>query len=95
MKKLFAGLTALSLYSVLCAAPTMAADEKPKPTPEERFKKADKNSDGKLSFDEFKGKQTDETKVAAAKKRFEAQDKDKDMFLTLEEFKATPKKKNA
>lgn len=91
MKKLFAGLTALSLYAGLCAMPSIA-DDKPKPTPEERFKKLDKNSDMKLSWDEFKGKQTDEEKLKTAKAAFEKKDTDKDMFLTLEEYKAPAKK---
>lgn len=93
MKKLLAGLTALSLYAGVCALPSFAAaDDKPKTTPEERFKKLDKNSDGKLSWDEFKGKQTDEEKLKTAKATFEKKDTDKDMHLSLEEYKAPVKK---
>jgi len=91
MKTLFAGLAALSLFAGAFACPT-SADDKPKPTPEERFKKLDKDGDGKLTFAEFKGKQTDEEK---AKKAFDAKDANKDGSLTLEEFKAAPKKKPA
>lgn len=89
MKKCFASLAALSLFAGVCALP--AADEKPKPTPEETFKKLDKNADGKLSFDEFKGKREEEK----ARPQFDAKDKDKDGFLTLEEFKAMAKKKSS
>lgn len=89
MKKCFASLTALSLFAGICALP--AADEKPKPTPEETFKKLDKNADGKLTFEEFKGKRDE----AKARPQFDAKDKDKDGSLTLEEFKAMPKKKKA
>lgn len=93
MKKLFAGLTALSLYAGLCALPaTVSADDKPKATPEERFKRLDKNSDSKLSWDEFKGKQTDEEKLKTQKETFDKKDKDKDGFLSLEEYKANAKK---
>ncbi|MCA9054069.1 MAG: EF-hand domain-containing protein [Planctomycetaceae bacterium] len=92
MKKVLVGLTALNLFVGVCALPTtVSADDKPKVTPEQRFKRADKNKDGKLSFEEFKGKQTDEEK---AKKAFDRKDKDKDGSLTLEEFSAVPKKKS-
>jgi hypothetical protein len=96
MKKAFAGLAAFGLYAALCALPAnVSADDKPKPTPEERFKRLDKNSDMKLSFDEFKGKQTDEEKLKTAKANFERKDADKDGSLTLEEYKAGAKKPKA
>jgi Ca2+-binding EF-hand superfamily protein len=91
MKKFLAGLTALSLYAAVCGV-TVTADDKPKATPEETFKKKDKDSDGKLSWDEFKGKQTDEEKLKTAKATFDKKDANKDMFLSLEEFKAPAKK---
>jgi hypothetical protein len=93
MQKLIAAFTALSLFGGVCALPA-SADDKPKPkqTPEERFKRLDKNTDMKLSWDEFKGKQTDEEKLKTAKATFEKKDANKDMFLSLEEFKAPNKK---
>lgn len=91
MKKLCVCLVSASLLAGVFALPVRsAADDKPKPTPEERFKRLDKNGDGKLSLAEFQGKQTDAEKV---KKAFEARDKDKDGFLSLEEFKAGIKTK--
>ena len=67
-----------------------AADEKP--SPDEAFKKMDKDSDGKVSLAEFKGKR-DGDKATKAEATFKAKDKDSDGFLTLEEFKAGGKKK--
>lgn len=75
---------------VVSAAPVFAA-KGDKPTPEEHFKKLDKNADGKLSLDEFKGKKTGE-KAEAAEEMFKAKDKDSDGFLTLDEFSAKTKK---
>lgn len=69
----------------------VGAEEKKKPEPEEVFKRRDKNSDGFLTWEEFKGKVEGE-KEAAAKKQFEAKDANKDMKLSLEEFKAKVKK---
>ncbi|MEZ6065671.1 MAG: EF-hand domain-containing protein [Planctomycetaceae bacterium] len=90
MKKWMTGVLALSVLSVAIASPASAADEpKKKPDPEAQFKKLDKDSDGKLTFEEFKGKREE----AKAKPMFERKDKDKDGKLTLEEFKAQPKKK--
>lgn len=68
------------------------AQEKPKPTPEEAFKKRDKNGDGKLSLDEFVGKSTGD-KATKAQETFKKRDKNADGFLSQEEFQ--PKKKNS
>ena len=84
---MFAGL----LVSMSLTLSAQAAD-KPKPTPEEAFKRLDKNSDGKLDLAEFKGKR-DGDKAAAAEKAFKSRDKDGDGFLTLEEYKAGIKPK--
>jgi Ca2+-binding EF-hand superfamily protein len=91
MKMMMSWMLALSLILGLGAASATAAD-KPKATPEEAFKKLDKNSDGKVSSDEFKGKREGE-KADKAVSRFKTLDKDNDGFLTLEEFKAGATKK--
>lgn len=56
------------------------------------FKKLDKDSDGKLTLEEFKGKKTGK-KADRAEKLFKRLDKDNDGKLTLEEFKTRKKKK--
>lgn len=89
MKKLYVSLAAVAFFTGACALPAQAADDKEKPAPEEQFKKMDKNSDNKVSFEEFKGKRDE----AKAKTAFDKKDANKDGFLSLEEFKATPKKK--
>jgi hypothetical protein len=72
---------------------SLAADPaKPKKSPEERFAKADKNGDKKLSLEEFLGKRSGDAKEKGTK-RFEKLDKDGDQSLTLEEFKTVKKKK--
>lgn len=70
------------------------AEDKPKPSPEERFKKLDKDSDGSLTLEEFKGKAEGE-KATKAEDRFKKLDKDSDGKLTLEEFKAGAGKKKS
>lgn len=84
----------LSLAVAICAAPlapAFAADppEKKKPDPAAAFKKLDKNSDGKLTLEEFKGKREE----AEAKKGFDRMDANKDGGVSLEEFKAAREKK--
>lgn len=90
MKKIAAFCPALALLFAL-SAPILAED-KPKPTPEETFKKLDKDSDGKVSLAEYKGKKEGE-KAEKAEARFKKLDKDNDGSLTLEEFKAGATKK--
>jgi Ca2+-binding EF-hand superfamily protein len=84
MRSLFALIVACGL-----AVPALAADDKPKekPSPEETFKRLDKNGDGKLSLEEFKGKRQGE-KATKAEETFKKKDKDSDGFLTLDEYKA-------
>lgn len=82
-------LTLAVLLAFTLAPFAIGADEKPTPDPAEVFKKLDKNSDGKLSLEEFKGKREEE----AAKKAFDRIDKNKDGSISLEEFKARPMKK--
>lgn len=68
-----------------------SAGDKPKATPEENFKRKDKNSDGFLSLGEFIGKMEGEKK-AKAETNFGKKDTNKDSKLSLEEFTAKPGK---
>lgn len=90
MKKLLA----LALVAGMFSPGILSAQDKKKPDPEAQFKKMDKNSDSKLSLDEFKGKRTGD-KATKAEETFKRKDKDSDGFLSLEEFKAGGKKKNS
>ena len=65
--------------------------KKAKRTPEDRFKKLDANSDGKLTVDELKGKAKGKRAEAMAR-RFKLQDTDGNGELSLEEFKTKPKR---
>jgi len=85
MRKVLCGL----VIAALVAPGFVQAADKPKVDREAQFKKMDKNSDGKLSLEEFTGKRDAEM----AKEQFAKLDKDKDGSLTLEEFKAAPMKK--
>ncbi len=67
--------------------PILAADkEGEKADPEAQFKKMDKDSDGKVTLEEFVGKKDGE-KADKAKAAFAKLDKNSDGSLTLEEFK--------
>jgi Ca2+-binding EF-hand superfamily protein len=79
---------ALALAAGLCV-PALA-QEKKAADPAETFKKLDKDSDGKVSLAEFKGKREGD-KATKAEEQFKKRDKNSDGFLTLEEF--APKKK--
>jgi len=90
-------LPALSLSLVL-ALPLHAGNKKAggqaksKPTPEQIFKKKDKDNDGFLSKDEFTAKAKDSSKAA---ERFARKDKNGDNKLSLAEFTARANKKKA
>jgi hypothetical protein len=74
--------------------PAPAAEEKKPVDPEVAFKRMDKDSDGKLTLEEFKGKKKGEM-LTKAETQFKKLDKDSDNKVTLEEFKAgrkAPKK---
>ena len=80
----------LALVAGLLSPGLMSAQDK-KADPEAQFAKMDKNSDKKLSLEEFKGKRTGD-KATKAEEQFKKLDKDSDGALTLEEFKARGKK---
>ncbi len=65
-----------------------APAEKTKPTPEDRFKKLDKDGDGSLSIDEFRGKK----EASDVEEAFKKLDANGDGKLSLEEFAAGAKK---
>ena len=71
------------------------AQEKKGKTAEERFAALDKNSDKKLSKEEFLAAYTDAEKKTKAEARFGTMDKDKDGSLSLEEYKEGTMKKKA
>jgi Ca2+-binding EF-hand superfamily protein len=85
-------LSALLMGASFSFAADAPKGDKPKMTPEEQFKKLDKNSDGKLSKEEFLGKKEGEAKTKA-ETAFTAKDTDKDGSLSLAEFSAQGKKK--
>ncbi len=66
-----------------------AKEKKPHVSPEERFKKMDKDGNGSLSIDEFRGRKSAEEAGEAFKKL----DANGDGSLSLEEFSAAGKKK--
>jgi len=90
MSRLLTRLVCAAIALSLVSAPALAAPKKPAKSPEERFSKLDKNSDSKLSLDEFVGKKTDKAKERATK-RFKTLDKNTDESLSLDEFKAGAK----
>jgi Ca2+-binding EF-hand superfamily protein len=90
MRKLVSWTLAALFATVVSVAPA-AAQEKKAPDPEAAFKRLDKNSDGKLTAEEFVAKRTGD-KAEMAKKAFARLDKNSDGSLSLEEFKARGKK---
>lgn len=91
-KQLLVGCLAALFTAILCGSPA-DAQEKKKPDLDAQFKRLDKNGDGKLSLEEFKGNRTGE-KAEKAETQFKRMDKNNDGFLTLEEFKNRGKKKS-
>jgi Ca2+-binding EF-hand superfamily protein len=83
---------ALALAAGLFAPVVLSAQEKKPPTPEETFKRLDKNNDNKLSKEEYIGN-TEGEKKTKKEDRFKVLDTDKNDYLSLEELKAGQKKK--
>jgi hypothetical protein len=84
-------MTAVLALALIGATAYAADPAKPKKSPEDRFAKADKDGDKKLSLEEFLGKRSGDAKEKATK-RFEKGDKDGDKSLSLDEFKGLQKK---
>jgi Ca2+-binding EF-hand superfamily protein len=87
------GVFALSLAGSTWAAEAAPKKEGQKPeakkvTLDERFKRMDKDGDGKLSFDEFKGRATSPETIKQREEDFAKMDADKDKAVTLDEMKA-------
>lgn len=92
MKSLIVGFTLAALLasaSSTLAGPGNKQGEKKPRDPAQMFKKLDVNSDGQLSFEEFKGKREE----ARARKAFARMDADKDGALKADEFKLPERKK--
>jgi len=60
--------------------------KKPERTPEQIFQKLDKDANGSLTFEEFKGKRTEPEQLEKAEQRFKRLDKDGDKAVSLKEF---------
>lgn len=96
MSRVWTTLLVVALACVIGSSAAFAQEGKKKerkkgekPSPEQVFKKLDKDGDGKLTLDEAKGKgKRDPEKV---EKMFKARDKDSDGVVTLEEFTAPRK----
>lgn len=89
MKKL---LSACVIAALFVGVSSVSAQDKPKKA-EDRFKAMDKNSDGKLSEEEYVGDAKDD-KAEKAKTRFARMDTNNDKSLSLEEYVAGSKKKD-
>ncbi|ALJ04412.1 hypothetical protein APS56_04340 [Pseudalgibacter alginicilyticus] len=96
MKLIKIGFVVLSL---LVFSNVNAQEKNSKKGPEAAFAKLDKDSDGKISLEEFKAKpvraKEGETnkKTVDPEKVFARKDTNSDGFIDLEEFKTRPEKK--
>ncbi|MHC4399918.1 MAG: squalene--hopene cyclase [Planctomycetota bacterium] len=64
-----------------------AAASRPAGSAEERFRRMDKNRDGRVTFDEYKGTRTDPSQIEEARRSFGRMDHNGDLKLTLEEVR--------
>ena len=95
MKFIISALTAIAICTMVAtAAEEKKGGDKPKPNPEEIFKKLDANGDGKLSLEEFKAGPRYKKDASTAEADFKARDKDGDGSISLDEFKAGGHKKH-
>lgn len=96
MTKFWSWVLVAFVASCIAAGSALAADakkggDKPKPSPEDMFKRLDKDGDGKVTLAEFTAMAKDDAKKEAMEKRFKAMDKDNKGFLTLDDMKAPPR----
>jgi Ca2+-binding EF-hand superfamily protein len=84
----FTVATMLTCVASTIAGPTAKGDKKPR-DPAQMFKRLDANSDGQLSFDEFKGNRPEDR----ARKAFARMDANSDGVLKADEFKLPERKK--
>ncbi len=91
MKALITAFTVAALLT--CVSSTFAGPggkgEKKERDPAQVFKRLDANSDGQLTFDEFKGDRPEER----ARKAFARMDANSDGVLKVDEFKLPERKK--
>jgi hypothetical protein len=97
--RLWRWLLVAVVASVLTAGTAWAQEqkksEKPRATPEERFKKLDKDGDGFVTLDEFLAQAAKKPELKEKlEKAFKAMDKDSDGKLTLDEYKAGSTRKH-
>jgi Ca2+-binding EF-hand superfamily protein len=93
MIKWFAFLIALAVFATSTVPAQAAQGKKPPRTPEQVFKRLDKNHDGTLTLTELVGKKTGE-KAVKAETIFKRLDRDGNASVSLAEFKAhKPRKK--
>ena len=92
MKLFINTLTALAITLSFSSAkeekPAKPADGKPAMSPEDAFKKLDKDADSAVSLDEFKAGPRGKKDPAKAEEMFKKMDKDSNGKLSLDEFKA-------
>lgn len=96
MKK-FCKVAAVMMISLAVALGASAQEkkkkdgpEKPRPSPEERFKKLDTNGDGKVTLEEFTAIAKDNEMKEKMTGYFKKLDKGNKGFLTLDDFKNAP-----
>ena len=97
MTKFWSWILVVVVAGCISAGSALAADgakkgaDKPRPTPEERFKKLDKDNDGKVTLAEFTAAVKDDQKKQTMETVFKKMDKDNKGFLTIDDFKAPAK----
>lgn len=94
MKKFWSWVLMVVVASCLAAGSALAAEpgkkggDKPRPSPEDLFKKLDTDKDGKLTLAEFVARAKDDVMKEKLTNQFKAMDKENKGALTLDEFKA-------